>query len=133
MYRNYMGRIRVSETNDPESKFNIAVPSGRLNRSTVRIGQNEGKEAENELRKLFGADRSYYEWWDQQRNEILSIIEMHLIESKRVLEVYKQFEPLICGSQGEKVKKFLERVDQEEKIQRSQDRDYAEIIKELRF
>lgn len=54
-----MGRIRVSETNDPESKFNIAVPSGRLNRSNVRIGQNEGKEAEDELRKLYGADRSY--------------------------------------------------------------------------
>ena len=128
MYRNFMGRIRVSETNDPESKFNIADPSGILNRSTSRNGKNEGVKEETDY-----SDRTYYEWWDQQRNEILSIIEMHLIESKRVLEVYKQFEPLICGSLGEKVEKFLARVDQEEKIQRSQDRAYAEIIKELRF
>ena len=71
--------------------------------------------------------------YKKQKEEIIKIIELHLKESKRILEVYQQFEPLICGTLNKKVDTFLNFVNQEDKILRIQDRDYAEIIKEIRF
>lgn len=58
---------------------------------------------------------------------------MHLKETKRVLEVFEQFQGVIRGNLGEKVARFLSAAKGEAAGRRIGDRDYATLIKELRY
>ena len=65
-------------------------------------------------------------------NIIQQIIKKHLKDTSRVFEIYDQFQPIIDLTLIEKIKKFLNDV-QEGRIKEVSDNDYKEIIKEIRF
>lgn len=63
--------------------------------------------------------------------ETLEIIKKHLVEVKRVLEVFDQFQPVLKGIIKQKVSDFIDRAKRNCK-ERVSEKEFAFLIKELR-
>jgi len=63
----------------------------------------------------------------------LSVIKAQLIDTKRVYEIYKQFGPVLDGTLTSKVARVLSTVRENGIIGEPADKEYAAIIKEVRF
>lgn len=73
------------------------------------------------------------ECYRRAKQEILAVVAAHLADTKRVLEIYQQFEPVLQGSLALKVSRTLAAVQEDGLTGRAADKEYAGIIKEVRL
>jgi hypothetical protein len=78
-------------------------------------------------------DRSGEEDITLLKREVLKIIKVHLNETKSVLQVFEQFQGIIRGTLTERIRRFVAATQDEKSAGRIGDKDYAHLIKELRY
>lgn len=127
VYRKYIGRLLAEESDravKSDRKELIRDPSTQVNSSS-----GAPKYVDRFLRVADKAENCY----KRAKQDILHIVSIHLREVKRVLEVYEQFEEVIRGALARRVARILMQAQDDGIMGRSTDKDYAALIKELRY
>jgi len=112
MYRKYLGRIQVKES---EKQVKELVDDNQM-----------GVFSKSFVEKFFRvADPLNEDCYVQVRNGVRRVLAKHLAESRRVLEFFDQVQPLIKGQLEKKVRDFV--------LEDRKEHLYEQILKELRW
>jgi hypothetical protein len=129
VYSAFLHRAKVTESDRAIKGFRREFTKGA---SLLMHPGGPGRPPTYVDRYFRVADRQE-ECFLKAKEDILHVVSAHLRDTKRVLEIFEQFEPLLAGTLAQKVGHTLSLVREEGLAGRAADKEYAKIIKEVRF
>jgi hypothetical protein len=127
VFARFMGRIRVTESDRAVKGFRREYTG-----AASFLGQAGSSRAPTYIdRYLRVADRDE-ECYRLAKADIRAAVSAHLRDTKRVLEIYEQFEPILKGALAARVNRALSQLVEDQLIGRAADKVYAGLIKEVR-